>query len=94
MTGDLLAEPIDTSIVTAQQTRQAEKERGFSRARPAYHSDNLARFHIEAHIAQGGNRHCSRSGAGVVRLVEASHGQRDPHAVSPREKCRNTIVVN
>ena len=72
MSRDLFAEPIDRALVGLEEAGETEEECRFSRAWPADESYDLAASHVEADIAERGDRHGARSCAGLVRLVEAS----------------------
>src|SRR5947208_15754220 len=83
MPSDLLAKPIDGSVVGTEQSGEAEEQRGFSSARPADQSDDLTGSDVERDVAQRRNRHCSRSRSGVISLVDASDRQCELHWVPP-----------
>jgi hypothetical protein len=87
--GELLAEPVDRSSVRLEETGEAKEERGFSRPWPSDQSHNLTGSDIDTDIAQRGYRDGSRSRAGMVRLVEAPHGQCELHGRSSANMCEH-----
>ena len=83
MSRDLFAEPIDRALVGLEEAGETEEKRRFSGAWPSDESNDLAASYVDADIAQCGNRHGSRSRAGVVGLVESPDRQCDRHWRDP-----------
>ena len=83
MSRDLFAEPIDRALVGLEEAGETEKECRFSRAWPADESYDFATSHVEADIAERGDRYGARSRAGLVRLVETPDRQCDRHWRDP-----------